>query len=467
MRYFLSGALLWLSLLAAHAQEYYFDLRREQLPVADRACWVEQVLDGRAGHPPIGVVYRGMGNKPAALLFRRGLAAELTDFVHSRLPARSTDHPVVLCVRQLQVHEEEMGRLKASAHADLALDVYAHLPDGYHFVQSAAAHTSARTLKTNDIRAAHVALLLNRCLSQLAQADWLAAARQPALALTQLPTDAPADLASERQRAQAILKEAPRRGIYQSFEQFLANRPDTSVAFRVDTVVRRYHGALVQQAWLGVAHLRPLVAGATGRAAGLPDIWGFCDGHRLFVQHLQNFFPLLRQGNFFTFVGEAPADLVYARAVAEAQKVAQFTMVTVISTPDRTAEPKAYALDMRTGTPAPYPGLQKPVRVDSAIIYVYRPARAIGPPQVTVLANGQSMGTLRPGEYLQIVWTQPDQLLQLWLEGWPGKYPSQYLVPNTARYNYLKLDAAPTPSYQWVSSRQGEADLNALDQLQK
>ena len=59
---------------------------------------VEQVLDGRAGQPPIGVVYRGWGGKSAAVAFRQGLGPELTTFVHMLLSARPADHTVVLCV---------------------------------------------------------------------------------------------------------------------------------------------------------------------------------------------------------------------------------------------------------------------------------------------------------------------------------------------------------------------------------
>jgi len=132
-RLFLVAILLSLPLPQATAQVYYLDLSHQTLTLSDRTVHVEQVVDGRPGHPTIGLVHRGLDNRPAAVLFRNGLETELTSFLHKQLPARSTDHPVVLCLRQLRVNEQ-LGRMTEAATADLAADVYAHLPDGYHFM---------------------------------------------------------------------------------------------------------------------------------------------------------------------------------------------------------------------------------------------------------------------------------------------------------------------------------------------
>ena len=72
MKKLLLTGLLACAGFAAQAQ-YYLDFSNQQLAVPDRAVAVERVLDGRDGHPAIGFVYRGLGNKPAAVLFRQGL----------------------------------------------------------------------------------------------------------------------------------------------------------------------------------------------------------------------------------------------------------------------------------------------------------------------------------------------------------------------------------------------------------
>jgi hypothetical protein len=461
----LLAALFAWSSFAAHAQAYYLDLTAQTLHLPSRQLAVEQVLDGRDGRSAIGVVYRGVGNRSAAVLFRNGLEADLTSFLRAQLPARPADHPVVLCLRQLRV-SETIGRMSERANADLAADVYVRLPDGYHFVQSVGAHTSDRTLEATHLHATHLAQLLDRCLSQLDQADWAAAATRPARPLAQLVADVPpAVAAGGRRGAPLILRQPPRRGIYYRFEQFLANQPDTSRLFRLDTVRLRFKSPLAQAKWRGVARVRPLAAGELGGRSTVPKgIWGFSDGQQVYVLHAKHFFPLTRQSNFFTFVGEAPLDQEYAMAVAQAQMRAGAIGVASLRMPDHSAEPMAYALDMRTGELASYPGLRALVRLDTAYVYIYRPAQAAGAEEVQVLVDGHKMGTLRAGQYLEVPWARFGKPLQLCLSDMGIANPCQYVVPNIAQLNYLKINPSKDASaWQWMPPAKGSADLDELD----
>ena len=337
-------------------------------------------------------------------------------------------------------------------------------------MQSTGAHTSDRALETTKRHAAHLARLLEQCLGQLAQANWAAATAQPARTLAELPTDVPTALAGGSRRGPAvpILRQAPRRGVYHRFEQFLANAPDTSLAFRLDTIRLYYRSELTTRKWLGVAHVRPVLTTGPNPRTAADRLWGFSDGQQVFVQHNKHFFPLMRQRGFFTFVGEAPLDLEYARAAAEAQVRASIIGVATVHAQNHTGEPTAYALDMRTGELAPYPGLLADDRRDTAYVYVYRPAQAAGPAAVKVFLNGREAGSVRPGEYLELPWTRYAQPLQLCLTGLTGSGPCQYLVPNTSRRNYLKVAPAATGQpWQWVPAGQGEAELDELDRLHK
>lgn len=465
-RFLLLALLLLLAAApAACAQTYYLDLTGQALTVPNRTVAVEQVVDGREGHAGIGVVYRGLGNKSAAVLFRQGLGPELTAFVRAQLPVRPTDHPVVLCLRQLRV-SETMTRMSEQASADLAADVYEHLPDGYHFVQSVGGHTNARALETTHLHAGHVALLLGQCLEQLSQADWAGASVRKPCPLAALAADVPASLAGGGRRGPVppILRESPHRGLYYHFEQFLANRPDTALAFRLDTIRLRLGSELAMRKWAGVARVRPLSAGGSSHRNEPTGLWGFSDGQQVFVRHNKRFFPLVRQSSFFTFVGEAPLDQEYAQARAETQARAGLIGVAMMNKPDHTAEPMAYALDMRTGELAAYPGLRSSARLDTAYIYVYRPVQATGLALVKVLVNGREMGSLRPGQYLELPWSRHAQPVQLCLDGMPAASPCQYLVPNVAELNYLKINAIGSDHpWQWMPPTQGSADLDELD----
>ncbi|UOQ72217.1 hypothetical protein [Hymenobacter cellulosilyticus] len=257
------------SLLAgpARAQTYYLDLGQQQIVLPDRVLHVEQVVDGRPGQSPtVGLVYRGLDNRQAAVLFLNGLEAELSSFLRKQLPARTGDHAVVLCVRELRINEQ-MGKITEEASADLAADVYEHRPDGYHFVRSVAARTAKRALETTAQHPMHLALLLQQCLGQVAATDWAQTNLSPARALSQLATDVPVTLtaAGKKTPLPAILRQAPRPGVYYSFEQFLANRPDTTLTVHADTVPLRLRGLDGRRLWRGVARFRPVTVDAKGK----------------------------------------------------------------------------------------------------------------------------------------------------------------------------------------------------------
>ena len=455
--------------LSARAQTYYLDLTNQALTLSDNTLGVEQVVDGRAGQPPIGIVYRGLNGKSAAVAFRQGLETELTSFLQIQLPVRAAGgRTVVLCVRSLHIGEI-MGGKKQQAIAELTADVYEHLADGYHFVRGVGAHASAYGYETTGRHAGHLAQLLSQCLGQTTDAEWATVARQPARTMAQLPADVPAALGTAG-RGAAILREAPRRGLYYRFEHFLTNRPDTVSPFVVDTIRRHYKSALATAQWLRVARVRPLAGAAAHHGSVPPDLWGFSDGRQVFVLHDKQFFPLMRQGSFYTFVGEALDDQLYAAAQAQSQSKGMLIAGAVGAAlartyiPDHSAEPTAYGLDMRTGAIAPYPGAHTSVQADTAYIYVYRPAQAAGAPPLKVYVDGHEMGTLGAGQYLELPWARFGKPLQLCLGSWPVAKPCQFVVPNTMRLNYLKVNepAAPQP-WQWMTPAQGAADLDELD----
>lgn len=468
--------------LSARAQTYYLDLTNQALELSDSTLAVEKVVDGRVGQPPIGIVYRGLGGKSAAVDFRQGLATELTSFLRAQMPSRPTSrHTIVLCLRSLHI-SETMGGNKQQATADLSADVYERLPTGYHFVHSVGSFASTYGHETTGRHPGHLAKILGDCFRQLDAADWAAAGHQPARTLAELPADVPALLAAGGKRGPAILREVPRRGLYFRLDQFLTNQPDTFSTLAIDTIVRRYAGKPAATQWRQVARVRPLASNAIMHQAVPPDLWGFSDGHQAFVRYDKQFFPLMRQGNAFTFVGEAPVDAMYAAVQAQRQARAgvmggaiggAIAGATSGGMTDHTAEPMAYGLDPRTGAIGPYPGLHTELRPDTAYVYVYQmpqsaPAAAGAAGGVVVVAEGREAGVLRPGKYLELPWTRFGKPLRMCLTGLSLANPCLLAVPNITQLNYLKIDAAnPTEPWQWVPAAQGAADLDELDRLAK
>lgn len=472
---FLTGLLAGAA-AAAHTQEYYLDLHKEPLEVPNRTVVVESVLDGRS-NTSIGVLSHGLRARPATIFFREGAASELTNFLRARLPARLTDYPVVLCLRQLQLAEmpsyeyPKQGQ-NGQSDADLAFDVYTHQPDGYHFVQRVAGHWGGSSYQSSFYLSARLARLLSYCVGQLTYADWPTAARQPALALDQLPTDSPTPLPGAQAQA-TILREAPRRGLYYSFAQFVANRPDTTQAFRLDTLAEHWPSrfrtrelARWSWAWWHVAQVQPSVVSA-GRSAVPAGIWGFCDGQRVFIAHRNKFYQLYRHKDFFTFVAEAPFDTQYQSS--QARKPAnRFSQNPMLLTPLPGGEPLALALDLHTGEIGSFPGL-RPRHSDTAYVYLYRPPQARNLLPMRVFVNGDEATQLYPGGYCRLTCLNVGPPLRLSLEGaGPPDGPAQLIIPNPSQPTYLEITPLTGSNHywRWMSEAQGQTALRELAMLQ-
>ena len=449
---FAAGLVLLLAFCGqpARGQVFYLDLGPEKLSVPERMVRVEQVLDGRAGRPALGLVYAGIKSKQMAVVFRAGMPAELTSWLQRELPPRATDQPVVLCVRRFRLSDVQ-NSADDVVSAEFAADVYQHLPDGYHFVRAVAAQISTRDADNHRPHAARVALLLGRCLQQLSPASWPAVAQRPARSLAELPGDAPQ--ASTRP---AILRAAlPRRGVYFNFIQFLLNQPDTTFQLRFDTLT-------VQQAgWEGTVQLRPRVQSARGERISFDEVWGFSDGRQPFIRQRKIYRPLIRQGDFYTFVGGAPLDKEARNQRARTYFTTGLAGALMTPVDDDTDQPMAYALDLRTGQSAALQGPGQAAVADTAFLYVYRPPG--GPPDARpLLLNNREVARLRPGQYIELPCPHFGRIMRL-TDGDVGG-PALLLIPSASAANYIKLRAGAGPTrWQWMPPGQGEAEVDALD----
>ncbi|MCC3151971.1 hypothetical protein Q3A66_18590 [Hymenobacter sp. BT770] len=459
------------------SKAYYLDVSAQPLSVPGRTVYVEQVLDGRVGHPAIGLIYRGIYDQRAPVIFRQSLETELTTWLQQQLPRQPNDHAVVLCIRQLQVSEVvEWRTAQAVSTADVVADVYAHLPDGYHFVRTVADNIDQAGINKNKDHAFHTALVLQNCLRQLAGIDWALVAQWPVRTLAQLPTDKP-PVANKP----AIFRvAAPRAGVYHTFDQFLANRPDTLTSLRIDTLGTSSISSLLngnmpkgpESEWKSTTLLKAKARTASGDRLPPSEVWGFSDGRQVYVRQLNYYRPLTRQSDFYTFVGAAPLDVT-----AENERIRNNAMSNLTGVPVRTGattngavrtgpagqtgQPLVYSLDVRTGRMAPFPPPGQPQRLDTAFIYVYRPLGGPAEPS-RILLNDREVSQLKPGESVELAWPYFGRAMRLSVGTASG--PALLLAPSVSTSNYIKLvsDSARSP-WQLVPPRQGEAEMDALE----
>ncbi|MDO7854283.1 hypothetical protein [Hymenobacter convexus] len=448
---------------APHAKPYYLDLKEQTILLPERDWYVAQVIDARPGQSAIGVINHGISNKQRAVLFEQGLVPELTAWLQQQAPRADPNHAVVLCVRQLRVGELVDGKSwGGTSSADLVADVYAAHPDGYHFVRNVADRISAPGVSLDFEHSVRLATLLGNCLRQLAVVDWAAADKRPARTLAQLATDRP-----QAARPAIARVGAPRRGVYFTVDDFLANQPDTLTRLQLDTLRANTLAAGSASEWRGTMVLKVHARSATGSRVPGREVWGFSDGRQAYVRQLNFYRPLTRQADCYTFVGAAPIDMM---AMNQRNKKLLENSLAGLghfggNMNDQTGQPMVYSLDLRTGLVAPFLTPGQPLRKDTAFVYVYRPASAPDAAQ-RVFLNDHEVGQLRPGEYLELPWPHLGRPMRLSMGTLGG--PATLAVPSTATANYVKLlNASATSPWQWMPARQGEADVDALERRGK
>lgn len=421
----------WLSLWAraATAQVYYIDLAGQTLTLPDRTFSVEQVLDGRQDRAGIGTVHRGLANIPQPADLRPNVAVALTGFVQAQLPPRPTDRPVVLVVRELRLGER-ITTFSEHAQLDLAVDVYAHLADGFHYVLSAAELVESKGMETTAHHPVNLSLALQRCLAQCQTVVWDKLPAQPARTLAELQqlshSVAPA-------LSYAILTDSIRpRGYYPTFLAFRNNQPVTAPDLHLESIPRTAKG------WEGTTEVVPYLQSAAGTVKEpLGKVWGFSDGKQLYLQHNKHYLPLTRAGNVFQFVGFSGAD---PGAVSTAGYLGG-ALGGAIAAAATAGRPVELTLDMMTGTVSPFAdaGRSRPRR-DTVTLYVYRPRGEPTAPS-RLLLNGQFVGELADNSFLALPWTDPEHEPHLRLDGADGA--DLAFIPGAAPAVYIKVTTQP------------------------
>ncbi len=442
---------LWLSLTpAAQAQVYYLDLSKATLDLPNRAVHVEQVLDGRPRRGSIGTVHRGLSNirQPADL--QPNVPQALTAWVQGQLPARPTDHPVVLVLRLLQLNES-IGAFSEKSSIDVAVDVYARLADGYHYVLSAAELVENKGLETTAQHPANLALALQRCLAQCQSVGWDKLPPQPARTLADLQQLGRPTVAALPYPA--LVDSVRPKGYYPTFLAFRNNQPVAEPALSTVATPRTAKG------WEGTQEVAPVLATAAGPPAALRNAWGFSDGQQAYIWHNRHYLPLTRAGNTFRFVsftGPDPGAVSTAGFLGGAVGGAIAAAAT-------TGKPGDFTLDMVTGTVSPFAEGSGPAPADTALVYVYRRASST-PGPVQVLLNGKVVAELEAWQSVAIPYTDKVHEVSLCLQSAPGRCTA--FIPTFGAASYVEIGRTVTdpakPPLELVPVKKGVFDLRVL-----
>jgi len=419
-----------------------------ELPAAPASAplpvYVARVVDARANKAGLGWINNGLDNTRRLARFAQGLEQELTNFFGRELHPPEA-RPLVLVVRRLTLAEQAAG-LREYALAEVVADFYEQQPDGYHWVHHAAELATDHAFDVTSLHPPLLAQVLRQALAPLGTAS-LAPAASPALSWEAL-------LAAPAPPAYAVETAAPpRSGLYRQPADFQRNQP--------------WHEGQWSNRPLG--HLaaygaRALMRRATAEDAWHDDddLWGFCDGSRVYVRHGSAYYPLQHnaQGYFYQAPGyldsrqrKSTAVLYTPGGGVMTKTPPKLTATTLQLWPDTGFAGEAIPATARADAPAA-----------AATVIVYRRPDAAPDRDVQILLNGQPAGSLRGGEYLALP-MPGGELAEVSVCGQAGRETCFRFRPDRLAANYLdcrlSLATQPAPMLRLVSAETGTAAVQS------
>ncbi|UYZ62129.1 hypothetical protein [Hymenobacter weizhouensis] len=445
----LSGLLLICGLLAllssppAQAQGVHLlSTSKFAPPPAARAFHVGQVLDLRPDRSRLGVVHLGLDNRPVPANFEHPLDETLSGWLRRATPADGS-RPVVLRIHALRL-EELWGNAEIAA-AELVADfLIEREPGNYYFLLPVGELVEQRGLEVTRKHEPNLERVLQQALTQLAALPATAEGTGPALSWA----DVQAGRGGITTMRYPIQKPPLQRGVYRSFAEFRANAP--SGQGEPFTIIRRPRTA---KQWAGTDAIDAeylYLSPDKPRRPVRSNVWGLSDGTMAYFFHRGAFYELrpdsARAAYTFTIPAPATPDDVALGAVLGGLIGAG--IAGAISGGD----PLPCVLHLASGRiePQPTPLLAPGSPADSATVYLYRRPDAAPDHSITVLLNGQEVGTLASGSYLRLRWGSRRQDMNVCLRLPAGAEHCHRFVPSFSSPSYLQcsvptaVDARPT-----------------------
>ncbi|UOQ55324.1 hypothetical protein [Hymenobacter cellulosivorans] len=440
---FVSSVLLLLFSASAYsvaAQTYIVDLNKQPIALeASGQYRVTRIIDARPDRTRLGTVYQGLDNTLTSADFAAPLEAALLPPVQRTQP-NGNARPVSMRFHVLSIGEDIRSTAETGT-VELMVDFLEKRGDTY-----AVLATHAETLESSglDVTSKHAGLL-----SQGLQHSLLTLATVPANASAVGALLTEAEVLNGQGGLMAlrypIQTEPPRRGIYQTFAEFQANQPGINQEPFVLT-----HRTRTGKQWAGAddvdAHYLYMSPDKPERP--VRNVWGMCDGEKLYIWHRGNFFELRPQGQSYTFTGVTPANSSDVATAAVVGGLVGGALAGAISG----GQPRPYELHLATGrvlATAASVTVDKDgfARADTAAIYLYRRPDAAPTQALTVLVNGKEAGTLLPNSYLALSWNDRRRQIELCAQG--TQQACHSFVPDFSVATYLEctiptaVDAAP------------------------
>ena len=266
------------------AQKYEIKLAEEKFENRIHNVSVGEVIDLRPDKTNIGWIWKGMGNMKVHGDVPGKLPDELKAFVNNNLAIGNQTIPLIVKINKFNVSEKRLGEYEY-ATAEIALEFLIERKDG-SYCSILNTGSSNELTAWNDVTYKHarnLAAALEDCFKEVSLLDISKVCNEkPSVTADYLQLNTYYN--PDPQSFPILASDIPTKGFYRNFREFKFNQPGLD-----DEITRKSNGTFVYT--------------ESGKKAN--DIWGYSDGVRSYIRYgdQNNFFPLTKKGDHFTFYG--------------------------------------------------------------------------------------------------------------------------------------------------------------------
>lgn len=282
------------------AENFYIDLYQKRFKLENSDFHIEKVVNVASEKHCIGYIQRGLSAKMIPVFFRQGTEAELTDYLNRSLPNNGKTKAIYLQVNKIYVSEATYYNNEVAV-ASASLTFYEKVEGGYNELFTSCYTLTRRVLDATSIHNKN----MNDCLATCFE---LFLKRKEANMLEhKFIPEKDMDKITFSAENFEITKGLPiHKGIFNTYNDFLYNTPDTLTQFRVkystndlpqDQAVRMEYKNYLDE----------------------KEIWGFSDGKNIYIKHFNKaFYPLFfENGRYYMWSSPPPTqDQLLGSAVA-------------------------------------------------------------------------------------------------------------------------------------------------------
>lgn len=316
-----AATILILSCITAEAQKLY-QISLDELKINNRdiSLTVSEILDARKDKHTLGVIQKGLKNKPDLAVFEKPGLREIEQFLKSS-GIYSEANGLALRITALRI-SEHTGNWKETAKAELSIDFFLRFENQYYYINSVFTSAEPTGMDVTKKHAANIATVIEKAFVLYSGKKNEV---KPDRAFTKEELLDPSLTLRDPLSMPIFVDEKFNDGYYVSFEEFVNNQPSIGI----DCAVK-----------FG----EPLKVRCDKESEEILTLYGFAHKNKLHILYHHQFFELEKRDDAFYFYGPTKMSKNPTNNIGQVYFAAGTLVVP------RGTYSSLYMLDLETGT---------------------------------------------------------------------------------------------------------------------